>query len=88
MTASQGIHPTAAMLLPYEERLKDNMSYFRKLGVKHEADALIDLLKREKPKSAMPVAWHSLADLNAKHAIPFLKTLAEYPVHDIRQRRC
>jgi hypothetical protein len=29
------------MLLPYEERLKDDMSYFRKLGVKYEADALI-----------------------------------------------
>jgi hypothetical protein len=72
------------MLLPYEERLKDDMSYFRKLGVKYEADALIDLLKREKPKSAMPVACHSLADLNAKHAIPVLKTLAEYPVQDVK----
>ena len=72
------------MLLPYEERLKDDMSYFRKLGVKYEADALIDLLKREKPKSAMPVACHSLADLNAKHAVPVLKTLADYPVQDVK----
>ena len=84
MAASQELHPTAAMLLPYEERLKDDMLYFRKLGVKYEADALIDLLKREKPKSAMPVACHSLADLNAKHAIPVLKTLADYPVQDVK----
>jgi hypothetical protein len=84
MAASQELHPTAAMLLPYEERLKDDMSYFRKLGVKYEADALIDLLKRGKPKSAMPVACHSLADLNAKHAIPVLKTLADYPVQDVK----
>jgi hypothetical protein len=84
MAASEKLHPTAAMLLPYEERLKDDMSYFRKLGVKYEADALIDLLKREKPKSAMPVACHSLADLNAKHAVPVLKTLADYPVEDVK----
>ncbi len=63
---------------------KHDMSYFRKLGVKYEADALIDLLKREKPKSAMPVACHSLADLNAKHAVPVLKTLADYPVQDVK----
>lgn len=72
------------MLLPYEERLNDDMSYFRKLGVKYEADALIDLLKRGTPKSAMPVACHSLADLNAKHAVPALKTLADYPVEDVK----
>ena len=72
------------MLVPYEERLQDDMAYFRKLGVKYEADALIDLLKREKPKSAMPVACHSLADLNAKHAVPILKSLADYPVQDVK----
>jgi hypothetical protein len=55
MAVSQDLHPTAALLLPSEERVKDDMSYFRKLGVKYEADALIDPLKREKPKSAMPV---------------------------------
>jgi hypothetical protein len=60
------------------------MSYFRKLGVKYEADALIDLLRREKPKSAMPAACHSLADLNARHAVPVLKTLADYPVQDMK----
>jgi hypothetical protein len=84
MATSQELHPTAEMLLPYQERLKDDLSYFRRLGVKYEADALIDLLKREKPKSAMPVACHSLADLNAKHAVPVLKTLADYPVQDVK----
>ena len=68
MAASQQLHPTAAALLPYEERLKDDVSYFRKLGVKYEADALIDLLKREKPKSAMPVACDTFAGLKAKKA--------------------
>ena len=84
MAASRELHPAAAALLPYEERLEDDVSYFRKLGVKYEADTLIDLLKREKPKSAMPVACHSLADLNAKHAVPVLKTLADYPVEDVK----
>jgi HEAT repeat protein len=77
-------HPAAALLLPYEEQIQMDMSYFRKLGVKYEADALIELLKREKPKSAMPAACHSLADLNARHAVPILKTLADYPVQDVK----
>jgi hypothetical protein len=84
MAASQTLHPTAEKRLPYEEQLQADMSYFRKLGVKYEADALIDLLRREKPKSAMPAACHSLADLNARHAVPVLKTLADYPVQDVK----
>ena len=78
------LHPTASSLLPYGESVQDNVSYFKKLGVKYEADALIDLLKREKPRSAMPVACHSLADLNARHAVPVLKSLADYPVQDVK----
>jgi hypothetical protein len=78
------LHPAAASLVPYEEGLRDDRAYFRKLGVAYEADALIDLLKREKPKSAMPVACHSLADLNARHAVPILKTLADYRVQDVK----
>ena len=84
MEASRKLHPTAEALLPYEERLEDDVAYFRKLGVKYEADALIELLKREKPRSAMPIACHSLADLNARHAVPVLKTLADYPVEDVK----
>jgi hypothetical protein len=84
MESSRKLHPTAEALLPYEERLQDDVAYFRKLGVKYEADALIELLKREKPKSAMPIACHSLADLNARHAVPVLKTLADYPVEDVK----
>jgi hypothetical protein len=84
MAASQQLHPTAAALLPYEERVEEDRSYFRKLGVKYEPDALIALLRREKPRSAMPVACHSLADLNARHAVPVLKTLADYPVEDVK----
>ena len=84
MAASQELHPTAEVLLPDEERITDDVSYFRKLGVKYEADALIGLLEREKPRSAMPAACHSLADLNAKHAVPVLKTLADYPVEDVK----
>ena len=84
MAASHELHPTSAMLLPFEGSVEDDMPYFRKLGVKYEADALIDLLKREKPKSAMPFACHSLADLNANHAVPVLKTLADYPIQDVK----
>ena len=84
MAASQQLHPTAAALLRDAEDFEDDQAYFRKLGVKYDADALIDLLRREKPKSAMPVACHSLADLNAKHAIPVLKALADYPVQDVK----
>jgi hypothetical protein len=84
MAATQGLHPTAAALLPFEERLEDDASYFRKLGVKYEAGALIDLLRREKPRSAMPVACHSLGDMDAKQAVPVLKTLADYPVEDVK----
>jgi HEAT repeat protein len=84
MAASRKLHPTAEALLPYEERLQDDVAYFRKLGVKYEADALIELLKREKPRSAMPIACHSLADLNARQAVPVLKTLADYPVEDVK----
>lgn len=78
------LHPAAAVLLPDEESLQDDEAYFRKLGVKYEADALIDLLKREKPKSAMPAACNSLANLNAKHAVPVLKTFADYRVEDVK----
>ena len=77
-------HPTAASLRPYEDRLESDEAYFRKLGVKYEADALIEMLKRGKPKSAMPAACHSLADLNARHAVPVLKTLADYPIQDVK----
>ncbi len=84
MPASLELHPTAAGLLPFEERLESDRVYFRRLGVKYEAEALIDLLRREKPRSAMPVACHSLADLNARHAVPVLKTLADYPVEDVK----
>jgi HEAT repeat protein len=78
------LHPTAASLLPFEGSVEGDVSYFRKLGVKYEADALIGLLQRAKPKSAMPAACHGLADLDAKHAVPVLKTLADYPVQDVK----
>ena len=32
------LHPAAAVLLPDEESLQDDEAYFRKLGVKYEAD--------------------------------------------------
>jgi HEAT repeat protein len=84
MSTPQELHPAAASLVPYDEGLRHDRAYFRKLGVAYDADALIDLLKREKPKSAMPAACHSLANLNAKHAVPLLKTLADYPVQDVK----
>jgi hypothetical protein len=56
MSAPQELHPAAASLVPYDEGLRDDRAYFRRLGVGYDADALIGLLTREKPKSAMPIA--------------------------------
>jgi len=84
MSEHEELHPAAATLRPDVERFAEDAAYFRKLGVKYEADALIALLQRQKPRSAMPAACHSLADLNAGHAVPLLKTLADYPVQDVK----
>jgi hypothetical protein len=60
------------------------MTYFRKLGIPYEPKSLIEVLTRHKPKSAMPIACHSLADMRAREGIPVLKSLADFPVEDVK----
>ena len=73
-TQSQALHPSAAKLARDDEDVRDDMAYFRKLGIPYEPKSLIEVLTRHKPKSAMPIACHSLADMRAKEAIPVLKS--------------
>lgn len=60
------------------------MAYFRGLGIPYEPNALIEVLTRHKPKTAMPVACHSLADMRAREAVTILKSLADFPVEDVK----
>ena len=81
---SQALHPSAAGLVRDDEDVGDDMTYFRKLGIPYEPKSLIEVLTRHKPKSAMPLVCHSLADLRAKEAIPVLKSLADFPMQDVK----
>lgn len=83
-TSSQVLHPAAARLLRDDENVRDDMIYFRRLGIPYEPQSLIEVLKRHKPKSAMPIACHSLADMRAREAIPVLKSLADFHVQDVK----
>jgi len=83
-THSQALHPSAASLVRDDQDVRDDMAYFRKLGIPYEPKSLIEVLTRHKPKSAMPIACHSLADMRAEEAIPVLKSLADFPVEDVK----
>jgi HEAT repeat protein len=83
-TQSQALHPSAASLVRDDEDVRDDMAYFRKLGIPYEPKSLIEVLTRHEPKSAMPIACHSLADMRAKEAIPVLKSLADFPIQDVK----
>lgn len=78
------LHPAAASLARGDDDVRDDIAYFRKLGIPYEAKSLIEVLTRHKPKSAMPIACHSLADMRALEAIPVLKSLADFPVEDVK----
>jgi hypothetical protein len=77
-------HPVAAALEPIDSITLSMRAYFARLRVPYEPDALIDLLRDRKPKSAMPIACKSLADMGAVHAVPFLKELADFPAADVK----
>lgn len=78
------LHPSAAALERDDEDVRSDIAYFRKLGIRYEPIALIEVLTRHKPKSAMPAACHSLADMRTKEAIPVLKSLADFPMEDVK----
>jgi hypothetical protein len=83
-TQSQALHPSAACLVRDDEDVRNDMAYFRKLGIPYEPKSLIEVLTRHKPKSAMPITCHSLADMRAQEAIPVLKSLADFPIEDVK----
>ena len=77
-------HPAAASLEPTVEGRGENELYFRRLGVAYTPDGLLEVLKARKPKTALPIACHGLADLNATEAVPVLKSLADFPIADVK----
>lgn len=81
---SQALHPCAAALVRYDRDVANDMDYFRRLGIAYGPESLIAVLRSNKPKSAMPSACHSLADMGAREAIPVLKELADFPVQDVK----
>lgn len=83
-TQPHALHPAAASLERDDEDVRSDMAYFRTLGIRYEPNALIDVLTRHKPKTAMPVACLSLADMHAREAIPALKSLADFPMEDVK----
>ncbi len=83
-TQSQALHPSVAGLIRDDEDARDDIAYFRKLGIPYEPKSLIEVLTRHKPKSAMPIACHGLADMRAREAIPVLKSLADFPMQDVK----
>ncbi len=81
---SQALHPCAAALVRYHRDVATDMDYFRRLGIAYAPESLIAVLRSHKPRSAMPSACHSLADMGAREAIPVLKELADFPVQDVK----
>ncbi|MES2612883.1 MAG: HEAT repeat domain-containing protein [Pseudomonadota bacterium] len=62
----------------------NDRDYFRRLGIAYDVQGLVAVLHSHKPKSAMPLACHSLADMGALEALPVLKELADFPVQDVK----
>src|ERR1041385_7832318 len=78
----QWLHPSAASLVRDDEDVRADMADFHQLGIAYEPKSLIAVLTSHKPKSAMAIACHSLADLRATEAIPILNSLADFPLED------
>ena len=77
-------HPAAASLEPTVESRREDELYFRRLGVAYTLDALLKVLTERKPKTALPIACHSLADQEATEAVPVLKGLVDFPIADVK----
>lgn len=61
-----------------------DQAYFRRLGVAYDVQGLLGVLRGHKPRSAMPLACHALADLQATEALPVLKALADFSIQDVK----
>jgi hypothetical protein len=77
-------HPAAASVEWVATRQHEDEIYLRKLGVAYTSEGLLRVLNEEKPKSAMPLACHGLANLGAIESIPVLKRLADFPKADVK----
>lgn len=78
------LHPAAASVEWVATRQQEDEAYFRRLGVSYTPEGLLSVLTNERPKSAMPLACHGLANLRATEALPVLKRLADYPKSDVK----
>ncbi|EJE52597.1 hypothetical protein PMI14_02695 [Acidovorax sp. CF316] len=83
-TPAPVLHPSAAALVRGEGDMLQDRAYFRRLGVPYDAQGLLGVLRNRKPRSAMPLACHSLADLHATEALPVLKELADFSMQDVK----
>jgi len=83
-TAADALHPCAAALVRGDMDMLNDRDYFRRLGIAYDVQGLLAVLRNHKPKSAMPLACHSLADMRAFEALPVLKELADFPVQDVK----
>ena len=78
------VHPAVANLRYSLETMKEDEAYYRKIGVAYTAEGLMKVLQDKKPKSAMPLACHSLADIADVQAVPLLKSLVDFPIADVK----
>ncbi|MBB6560463.1 hypothetical protein HNP48_003137 [Acidovorax soli] len=78
------LHPCAAALVRGEGDMLQDQAYFRRLGVAYDVPGLLGVLRDHKPRSAMPLACHALADLQATEALPVLKALADFSIQDVK----
>jgi HEAT repeat protein len=78
------LHPALANLRYSLETMKEDEAYYRRIGVAYTAEGLMKALQDKKPKSAMPLVCHSLADIGATQAVPLLKSLVDFPVADVK----
>lgn len=81
---AHALHPCAAALVRSDMDVLKDRDYFRRLGIAYDVQGLLAVLHNHKPKSAMPLACHSLADMGAFEALPVLRELAEFPVQDVK----
>ena len=77
-------HPTFESLLFSLKTMKEDEVYYRRIGVAYTPEGLMKVLQDKKPKSAMPLVCHSLADIGATQAVPLLKSLVDFPIADVK----
>lgn len=77
-------HPAAVALDPIDKIVQLHREYFAGLRKPFEPSALIEVLEKRKPKSALSWACSGLNYLGATEAIPLLKEMADFPIMDVK----